>query len=193
MELLKVELQDELFESLDERDIEVVKISNYIITFFVNRGKLISKGQLIAILYKINKELMLRYGHQGDILSNIMCYDIISDDLVIPLLDKIGIYDDDEYLSTVSQKHDSESIRKRGRNKDLLKLTSLTMIQLIDDILHDLNKNDKLQFLPHLISNSHNTITTKLDPRLIYGDYNYPCYRILFGEYLREYYAEIGV
>lgn len=92
MELLKVELQDELFESLDERDIEFIKISNYVITFFVNRGKLISKGQLIAILYKINKELMLRYGHQGDILSNIMCYDIISDDLVVPLLDKIEIY-----------------------------------------------------------------------------------------------------
>lgn len=68
MELLKVELQDELFESLDERDIEVVKISNYIITFFVNRDELISKEQLIAIIYKINKELMLRYGHQGDIL-----------------------------------------------------------------------------------------------------------------------------
>ena len=192
MEILKVELQDELFESLDERDIEVVKISNYIITFFVNRGKLISKGQLIAMLYKINKELMLRYGHQGDILSNIMCYDIISDDLVIPLLDKIGIYDD-EYLSTISQKYDSESIRKRGRNKDLLKLTNLTMIQFIDDILHDLRKNDELDSLPHLLHNSHNKITSTLDPRLIYGDYNYPCYRILFKEYLREYYAEIGV
>lgn len=192
MELLKVELQDELFESLDERDIEVIKISNYVITFFVNRGELISKGQLIAILYKINKELMLRYGHQGDILSNIMCYDIISDDLVVPLLDKIEIYDD-EYLSTISQKHDSKNMRKRGRQKDLLKLTNLTMIQFIDDILHDLNKNDKLPSLPQLTSNYHNRVTTRLDPRLIYGDYNYPCYRILFKEYLREYYTEIGV
>ena len=192
MELLKVELQDELFESLDERDIEVIKISNYVITFFVNRGKLISKEQLIAILYKINKELMLRYGHQGDILSNIMCYDIISDDLVMPLLDKTEIYDD-EYLSTISQKHDSKNTRKRGRHKDLLKLTNLTMIQFIDDILHDLNKNDKLHSLPQLISHHHNKITSTLDPRLIYGDYNYPCYPILFKEYLSEYYAEIGV
>lgn len=192
MELLKVELQDELFESLDERDIEVIKISNYIITFFVNRGKLISKGQLIAILYKINKELMLRYGHQGDILSNIMCYDIISDDLVVPLLDKIEIYDD-EYLSMVSQKHDSENTRKRGRHKDLLKLTNRTLIQFIDDILHDLRKNDELESLPFSTHNSHNMITSTLDPRLIYGDYNYPCYGILFKEYLREYYSEIGV
>ena len=193
MELLKVELQDELFESLDERDIEVIKISNYVITFFVNRGKLISKGQLIAMLYKINKELMLRYGHQGDILSNIMCYDIISDDLVIPLLDKTEIYDD-EYLSTISQKHDSKNTRKRGRHKDLLKLTNLTTIQFIDDILHDLNKNDKLHSLPQLIS--HNKITTRLDPRLIYSTHkyhSYPNYPILFREYLSEYYAEIGV